>query len=284
MAGGRIGLREDDVDARDAGVRDEALRAVEHVGVAVAPRLGEHRRRIRAGAGLGERVGRQPLARGELRQEAPLLLLAAGELERERAELLHRQDQPARRADLRDLLDRDEGRERARADPAVLLVGERREDRVLAEELDDVPRELRRLVDLGRPRRDPLAGKAPDELADLSLLGRQRVVRHRESLDAGSRSAASARRGQVLPRKWNARGTKLQPASRAGNSEYPCNSEVSPRHENRGQVLETKLVTADLRLMPPRDVCRRGARSIPTGPRAGGWRSRRPRRTSAGRS
>ena len=44
----------------------------------------------------------------------------------------------------------------ARPDPAVLLVHKRREDPLLAEELDDVPRELGPLVDLGGPGRDPL--------------------------------------------------------------------------------------------------------------------------------
>ena len=45
-------------------------------------------------------------------QAACPLLLAARELEPERAELLDGEDEPARRADLRDLLDRDEREER----------------------------------------------------------------------------------------------------------------------------------------------------------------------------
>ena len=157
MAGVGIGLREDRVEVRDGRVRDEALRAVEDVLVAVAPRGRAHRRRVGARARLGQRVRGEPLARGEARQEARLLLLGARELEPERAELLHREDEPARRADLRDLLDRDEREERAGAGAAVLLVEEEPEEAVLAEELDDVPGELVRLVDLRRPRRDPLA-------------------------------------------------------------------------------------------------------------------------------
>ena len=50
--------------------------------VSVAPRLGAHRRRVRARAGLGERVRRERLARGDPRQEPLLLLLAPRELER----------------------------------------------------------------------------------------------------------------------------------------------------------------------------------------------------------
>ena len=49
------------------------------------------------------------------------------------------------------------------------------EEVVLAEDLDDVPRELGGLVDLGRARRDPLARERAHELADLALLVGQRV-------------------------------------------------------------------------------------------------------------
>src|SRR5947207_723525 len=83
------------------------------------------------------------------------------------AALLHREDEAARRADLRDLLDRDQREQRARAEPAVLLVEEEPEEVVLAVELDNVPRELVRLVDLGGARRDPLARQAADEVAQL---------------------------------------------------------------------------------------------------------------------
>ena len=55
--------------------------------------VGAHRRRVGAGARLGERVRGEPLAARELRQEALLLLVVAGELDPERAELLHGEDQ-----------------------------------------------------------------------------------------------------------------------------------------------------------------------------------------------
>jgi hypothetical protein len=42
-----VGLREDGVEVRDAGVRDEALAAVEDVLVAVADGRCPHRRRVR---------------------------------------------------------------------------------------------------------------------------------------------------------------------------------------------------------------------------------------------
>ena len=62
--------------------------------------------------------------------------------------------------------------------PPYSSSAKRREDPVLAEELDDVPRELGRRVDLGRPRRDPLARERAHELPDLALLVGQHVVRH----------------------------------------------------------------------------------------------------------
>jgi len=48
----------------------------------------------------------------------------------------------------------------------------------IEEEVDDVPRKLGALVDLGRPRRDPLTRERADELADLALLVAQRVDDH----------------------------------------------------------------------------------------------------------
>ena len=69
----------------------------------------------------------------------------------------------------------DEGHQRALADAAVLLVEHDAEEVVLAEDLDDVPRELAGLVDLGRAGRDALARERPHELANLALLVVQRV-------------------------------------------------------------------------------------------------------------
>ena len=173
-----ISLREDGVEAGDGGIGDEPLRPVEHVLLAVAASRRAHRRRVRARARLGQRVRGEHLAGGETGQEARLLLVRPRELEAERAELLHREDEAARRADLRDLLDRDEREERPGTRPAVLLVEEEPEDAVLAKELDDVPRELVRLVDLGRARGDPLAREGAYELADLELFLGQRLPGH----------------------------------------------------------------------------------------------------------
>ena len=50
------------------------------------------------------------------------------------------------------------------------------------EELDDVPRKLVALVDLGRARRDPLARELAHEVADLALLVGERLVATDESL------------------------------------------------------------------------------------------------------
>ena len=62
------------------------------------------------------------------------------------------------------------------------LVEEEAEELVLAEELDDVPRELVRLVDLRGARRDALAGERAHELADLELLLGQRLPGHGPNL------------------------------------------------------------------------------------------------------
>src|SRR5438270_657712 len=83
------------------------------------------------------------------------------------AEPLHGQQQPGGRADLGELLDRDEHHQRARGRAAVCLVEREAEELVLAKQLDHVPGELGRFVDLRRPRRDPLARERAHELPDL---------------------------------------------------------------------------------------------------------------------
>src|SRR5207245_4144358 len=117
-----------------SGVRDEALRAVEDVAVALAQRRRAHRRRVRAGSRLRQRVGAEPLPGGELREIPLLLLLRPRQPEAERAELLHREDETARGADLRDLLDRDQREEGAGARAAELLVEDEAEHLVVAEQ------------------------------------------------------------------------------------------------------------------------------------------------------
>ena len=62
--------------------------------------------------------------------------------------------------------------------PALLLVEQEAEDALLAIELDDVPRELVRLVDLRRTRRDPLARQRAHEVAELPLLVGEDVLGH----------------------------------------------------------------------------------------------------------
>ena len=114
-----VGLREHRVETGDAGVRDEPLRPVEHVLPVVTSRNRAHRGGVGARARLGQRVRGEHLARRESRQPGRALLVRAAELEPERAELLHREDEPARGADLRDLLDRDEREQRSRPGAAV---------------------------------------------------------------------------------------------------------------------------------------------------------------------
>ena len=132
VRGLRVGLREHGVELRHARVRDEPLGAVEDVLVAVAACRRQHRRRVAPRPRLGQRVGRQPLPGGESRNVACFLLLRAVEVERDRAESLHREDQAGRRADLRQLLDRDEQHQRAGPGATVALLEREGKDLRLA--------------------------------------------------------------------------------------------------------------------------------------------------------
>src|SRR6185503_19719580 len=69
-------------DPRVGAVGHPHLGPVQHVAIALAHRPAGHRRRVGAGAGLGERERGGHLAGGQARQVAPLLLLAAAEDDR----------------------------------------------------------------------------------------------------------------------------------------------------------------------------------------------------------
>src|SRR5579862_4449639 len=166
---------EDRDHARHAAVRDEPLRALEHVLVAVPHGPGSSVHGVRASLRLGQRKRGELLPRREVGQEAGLLLVAATEQDRQRAEALDGEDQARGRVGAGDLLDREALRQQVGADPAVGL-GERQGEHVLRrQQLADVLGELAGSVDLGGARRDPLVGERVERVAEEDLLLAQPV-------------------------------------------------------------------------------------------------------------
>ena len=195
-----VGHGEDRVVLRDARVGDPRLLAVEHPVVAVRPRPGLHRRGVGPGLPLGQAVGEPRLAPRQRRQVASLDLLRPREDDRHRAQLVHRRDERRRRADPRDLLDDDAGRERVRAHSVVLLGHVRREEVARHQGVVRLLRVSRLLVDLRRVGRDLVGRDRADRLADrLVLLGQlvqvERRRAHRARLPPGMRAADG--RGQA---------------------------------------------------------------------------------------
>ena len=80
-----IGDREDDDEVGDRAVADEPLRAIDDVVVAVADGARASGRDVRAGLGLGQGERDEVLAAGELREPAGLLVIGAGERDRQRS-------------------------------------------------------------------------------------------------------------------------------------------------------------------------------------------------------
>ena len=171
----RVGQGEDRDEVRHGAVADEPLRAVDDVGVTVAGRSGPRRRDIRARLGLRQRERDQLLARRETRQPAFLLLLGAGEDDRQRSELLHGEDQAARGAGATDLLDGDAERQELATEPAEALGERQRQDVMRSEQRAHVLRELGGPVDLGGARRDLLVGQDAHGVAQHRLLVGQSV-------------------------------------------------------------------------------------------------------------
>ena len=110
-----------------------------------------------------------------------LLFVRAGEKERQRRQLLDREDQAGRRAGPAQLLDGETDRQQVRPETAVFLGERQRQDVLRGEELAQVLRELPGLVDLGCPRRHAFLGEGANGVTQEHLLlgqpirGRRRV-------------------------------------------------------------------------------------------------------------
>ena len=175
VATGLVRRREDRHEVGDAALADEPLRAVDDPVVAVAPRPRPGCRRVTAGLGFGQCEGDQRPPGGEIREPALLLVVVAGEQEGQRAQLLDREDQAARRARPADLLDREADVQQRAPEPSVGLGKRQPEDVMGREQLLDVPREFGGPVDLRGARRYLFVGEDADRVAEHQLLLGQAV-------------------------------------------------------------------------------------------------------------
>ena len=166
-AGRRIGLGVDDQHVGHRAVGDPEFGAVEDEAIAapVGPEL--HRDDVGAGARL--RHGKRPdmLARDQLGQVAPLVLVAAIAPDLVDAEIgMGAIGQPDRRRAAADLLHGDAVLEIAEPGSAMLLLDGDPEDAEGAELRPQGAGEFIAAVDLGRDRRDMVVAERPHAVAD----------------------------------------------------------------------------------------------------------------------
>ena len=195
--------RRDADDARDVGARvgDELLGAVDHPLAAVQPRPRAHVAGVRARLRLGQPERAQLAPGRQLGQPLGLLLGAAEQVDRLRAERrvrAHRDRDGGVHA--RELLDGDRVGERVAAGAADLL-GERDPHQPeLAELRDDLVRERLRAVELLRDRRDLALGEVADGAADQLVVGREVEVHPAiKALARGRARPAAARPSPTRP-------------------------------------------------------------------------------------
>src|SRR3989441_379955 len=166
----RVHCGEDDDDVGVVAVGAPLLGAVQHVTVALADRRRAQPRGVGAGAGLRERVGREHLPRRETRQVLLLVLLGAGEEDRQAAERLIEVLRRRRRARPRDLLADEREREAPHVRPAVFLGQPDPVEAGVHEGADRLFRIGLPLVVGGGAWRDPLARNLAREVADHPLV------------------------------------------------------------------------------------------------------------------
>ncbi len=167
---------------------------------------GAHRARVAAGAGLGQREGRELVALGQ-RRDQPLDLLgrAVGEHRQRPGARVHRDRHPHAGVGARELLEHEHVGEEVGARAAVLDGHAHAHQPQLAQMAEDLQREAMLAIPLRRLGRDLLVGEAPRQLAHLALLVVQLVVAHRRL--TAQRGARARRRGHAQ------RADELQPPS-----------------------------------------------------------------------
>ncbi len=198
MALRAVGRREAHDPRRLAGVRDEHLRAVEPVLVALPYRGRLDARDVGAGVGLGQREGRDEIAAQRRRQVAgaqrlgPVLVDEVGAHQR-----LHRRRRGDRQRAPRELLGEQAVRHHVGVGAAVPLGIAEGQVPELADAPEQPGRELPALVERRRRRRHLRVDEARHAPAELLLLARERD--HPGAPRRRRVAASSTRRSRPAP-------------------------------------------------------------------------------------
>jgi hypothetical protein len=170
--GRRLGARQHDREVADRGVVDPELGAAQAPAVGGPLGAGANRRNVRAGLGLGDRVGRAPHGAKRRPEIASALLRGAMSMEQRRDQL----DQAAlvgdRRVAARQLLHDNRVGEGVHAGATELGRQGDAEQAELGHAGIDLRGKPLLLVELADDRADRLIGEAADQVAHLPVLGR----------------------------------------------------------------------------------------------------------------
>ena len=181
---GGIGLHGGDHEVGVDAVRDERLRTVHDVGVAVPDGRGPHRREVRADRRLGHGDGGDQLTRADTRQP-PLLLLVRREVREVRqADVVVQRDAQARAGHTGALdlfADHEVVAKVVDATAAVLLGHGHTEEPVRTGSKEQLARDGAGGLPFEVVRRDLLVDECPERLAEqVVLVGEQRSLHHRQ--------------------------------------------------------------------------------------------------------
>src|SRR5436190_1657434 len=171
-----VGDGEERDPSRNGAVGDEPFRTRDDIGVAVANGARADTCNVGAGVGLGQGECGEMLAGREIRQPARLLLVAAKADDRQRPELVRREDQSRGRAGPTELLDSEADRQQLPTEPAVLGRERQCQDVLTGQQLTEVLGDLSGAVVVRGTRCDSLIGKRADGIAKEGLLLGQSIA------------------------------------------------------------------------------------------------------------
>ena len=169
----------DDIDVVVTSTRDELLRAVQHIMIAIKPRAGFERRRVRTATGLRQAIAGDFIHRDQIRQIACLQLGIAKAINHPCSHIVNGNEGAGRGAAIGHRLHDQRGFQATKASAARFFGHVNGTKAKLSSGLPHIYRIMRLFVPFCRKRRDRISGEFTRHILDGDLIvGEFKLVLH----------------------------------------------------------------------------------------------------------